>query len=111
MTSCTTLPTSFSLSALLSPRERRPVARDDEEVVASEIVRRRFVGFLGFLGVDARDFPSWRREVGDLRGRGGGRGERTHRFTLRPAMVISAVFWLGVPIEVIMNTNDTDGLD
>ena len=39
---------------------------EDEVAVASETVRRRLIGFLGLRGVDANDFPIWRRDIEDL---------------------------------------------
>lgn len=82
---------------------------DDEVAVASETVRRRLIGFLGLRGVDANDFPIWRGDIEDLEcGRGGGRGGRTHRLTLRPARVIGVAFLPDPAVEIMTNRSGLD---
>jgi len=77
------------------------VDREVVEIVALEAARQCFANFLAFRGTEARDCTIWRRVVKDLACDREGTGGHTHRFTLRPAMLIgvSLVF---VPVDIIM---------
>jgi len=71
------------------------------EIVTSEVARQCCANFLAFRGTEASDRTIWRRVVKDLACDREGTGGHTHRFTLRPAMLIgvSLVF---VPVDIVM---------
>jgi len=77
------------------------VDREVVEIVVLEAARQCFASFLASRGTEARDCTIWRRVVKDLACDREGTGGHTHRFTLRPAMLIgvSLVF---VPVDTIM---------